>query len=161
MDKRWSGYTTLRNYYSDKVITAGNKYRSDYQNWRNPKFVFAGSLVLSEDYKVFYVTPNSNRPISIPESLQSIDKKLIYPQWLNKVEIEWSIKHQHFDIDWDHAGIRPWYGKGMWSIEFWKVLLRDMIIFERDTKLQLLIDKNKLNDEHEWIATPGRSWDYK
>lgn len=114
-------YATIKYYYQDKTSSDTFLYKKDYRN-----AMLLGSIIITEDGRVYFTASGGGKPISVPEKLSDDG---IYPyDWMNISEIEFCIKYQPYDFDeW-------WKGHAMYSKTFWRLLISDM----REAKIRFI-----------------------
>jgi hypothetical protein len=114
-------YATIKYYYQDKTSSDTFLYKKDYRN-----AMLLGSIIITEDGRVYFTASGGGKPISVPEKLSDDG---IYPyDWMNISEIEYCINYQPYDFDeW-------WKGHAMYSKTFWRLLVSDM----REAKIRFI-----------------------
>lgn len=125
-------YTTLKYYYRDKTSSDTFLFNTEYKN-----AMLLGSLILTEDGRVYFTASGGGKPI-LPESLQDSG---IYPyDWMNIQEIEYCVKYQPYDFEDEW-----WKARAMYSKYFWNLLVSDM----REIKIKYI--QNDLKTHLKWI----------
>ena len=126
-------YASLRYYYLDKTSSDTFLFKKDYK-----KAMLLGSLIITEDGRVYFTASGGSKPISIPDKL--LDDGIYPYNWMNIMEIEYCIKYQPYEFkdEW-------WKAHAMYSKVFWRMLVSDM----RDAKIKFI--NNDLKKDLQWI----------
>lgn len=127
-------YTIIRYYFHDKTISS----KFDFKLHSGK--IFAGTLILTNDLKIYFCENNSvSIKLNSSENLGEVERIIPY-NWVTFEQVKEYSKHPMISKG-DFWIKLP---GGLYSIDFLNKVLEDFVKMERDIKIEIIIEKNKL-----------------